>query len=128
MLRHIVELGLRAVHEALALKSTRADGYLRLRHIVGRISVFLDAEQDTDARALIVLHHIVEGVVRSIEKPNASEREGADEEEGAHALSQPLQTDVADHGDSSSQLCPTDVEWVNPKGNGISNDMEQDAP
>ena len=69
LLGHVLELGLRAVHEAFALKSAGADGYLALVDIVaGAGNVLLYAEEHVDALLLMVAEHVVEAVVGHIEE------------------------------------------------------------
>ena len=69
LLRHILELGLRAVEESLALESSRSDGYLTLVHIVTcSLEVFLESEEHFDTCLLVWLEHVVEGMVGTMKE------------------------------------------------------------
>lgn len=69
LLRHILELGLRAIEESLALEPSRSDGYLTLVHIVtGSLEVFLESEEHFDTCLLMWLEHVVEGMVGTMKE------------------------------------------------------------
>ena len=73
MLGYIAELGLCAVEESFAPKSTRTDGYLGLYHIVASSTrIIFQPQQYAYAHLLMRLHHIVEHKVGRVEEREAS--------------------------------------------------------
>lgn len=91
LLRHVFELCLRAVEEALAFESARADGYLALMDVVaGMLDVVVETQQHVDAGALVGLQDVVEGIVGGTEEGDASDGEGRYPEIVAHAALQAL--------------------------------------
>ena len=76
LLRDILQLRLCAVEESLALQSSRAYGYLALMDIVACSGeIFLQAEEDIDALALVALEDIVEDIARRIEECDGAKGE-----------------------------------------------------
>ncbi len=88
LLRHVFELRLSAVQEALALKPARADGNFGLYDIVAHAArVVLQPEQDLDARLLVRLQDVVHREVRAVVEGEASQREEGNEGVGQGAVS-----------------------------------------
>ena len=111
LLGHVLQLGLRAVEEALALEASRPDGNLRLVDVIARpAEVLLEPEEHVDTRALVGLQDVVQAVVGQIE-----EHHGAEGEDGypiiiTYARGEPLPEQVADEQGADDELHPDDVE------------------
>ena len=89
LLRHVLQLRLRAVEEALPLQPARADGYLCLYDIVAcSARVVLQPEQHTYAHLLVPLHHLVQHEAGRVVERHAAKREQRNESIGQVAVAQ----------------------------------------
>ena len=111
LLGNVVELGLRALEEALAEESSRADGYLRLVDIVAyALVVDVDAEGDADACLLVVLEDVVEHVVARVVVAYGAEGEDADEHVARHAFHSVDDEQVEEDEHADDDLDNADIE------------------
>lgn len=116
LLRHVVEFGLRAVHEAFSGEPPGADGDFRLVDVVGCVAVLLNAEQHADARALVILEDMVQREVGKVEESHAADGEHGDEEPLRQPLAHPHPAQVGRHEDIEADDSPRNV--VGHKGGG----------
>ena len=96
LLGHVLQLGLRAVEEPLAVQTARTDGYLRLVDVIPRpCQVLLHTEHHLDANLLMGLEHTVEEVVARVEEAYRAGHEEGDEQVVEVTLAQGQQAEVA---------------------------------
>ena len=116
LLGHVLQLGLRAVEEALALEAAGAYGYLALMDVVARIAdVVVEAQQDVDAGALVGGQAFEHGA-RSREEGGGTDGEGGYPEVVAHPAKPGLQQEEDDEDGRERILHIDDVEGDDEDG------------
>ena len=111
LLRHILQFGLRAVQETLALQSAGAYGNLCLNDIVacaGR--VVHHTEKHIDSSALMVLKDMIERDVGRIMQCQRADGEQGDEGIATMTVLPCQMKKVDNHADADTQLHPNDIE------------------
>lgn len=117
LLGDILQLGLRAVEEALARQAARADGYLGLVDVVARAAgVFFQAQEHLDAHLLVALEDAVEDVVAAVEEADGAEGEADGQQVSRAARLQGEVAQVADGQRAESPQHPHEIERHKPFG------------
>lgn len=127
LLGHELQLGLRAVEEAFAFESARADGYLALMNVVaGTGKVFVESEQHVDAHTLMRLHHVVQHVVGRVEEHHRTDGERQYEEVLRKARTQSVVEEIEEQRKTHTELYPRHVERndVHVEENGYSGEHQ----
>ena len=78
--------------------------------VAGSAKVFVESEQDVDARALVALHDVVEHIVGKVEEHDGAHGKGCYEEVLRHSPLEPLIDEYADDDHDDGGLNPDDVE------------------
>ena len=111
MLRHVLQLGLRAIQETFSLQAARANGYFTLVHIIAStLQVFLQPQQHVDTCTLVLLHNVVQHVVSRIEEGHGAYGKEHDKVIVTNARPYGLPQQVAYQEHNEHQLHPHHIE------------------
>ena len=96
--------------------------------VAGGAGVVVHAEQHLYARALMVFEHVVEHIVRGVEKGRRTEGEEGDVDIVGHAVAQGEPSQIARRGADEENQHPSHVERHNPsrQGKGHGGAAERD--